>query len=856
MASSVYGLGAVFRWSASGANAALATTGRRVQTLEQRLHRVGRAAKGFHDAMGRVALLGTGAAFGFAVGLRQASKFEHQMSAVGAVTRATTAQLVHLRQSAIDVGMKGGFLPLEVAKAMEELGKADFNAAGTLQALPGVMSLARAEGVSLAKSTTLVSEALKSFQRKNEESGHVADVLSIAANRSTASVEDFGQALKYAAPNAILARKSFEEVTAALTVLASAGIKGSLGGTVVKNLMTRLGTLTKSRLKEIGGQRVVDSIIKEKDGSLKTLDQIAIGFMKRAQELFPKDSIKQTGFLSSVFGLRGVPGIPVMQLKNAEGEGFAELHDMMGGKNADGTWKSSGFAAENARRRMDNLTGDMIKLRSVASALNIQFMKSFEPTFRRLTQRTFQFGERLFDSARVIGRVDEETGQFVRNSRRTGGLAGVMQGFQRGLETAVERVAGGMKFIMEKFQQMDPRTANSIGRGLSVLTVGGPLMLGLLGIAKLTQIALGPLVSLFGVIRSVGVPGMLALGVLFAAFYSSVKNRQKLTGEDFGVAAMGTAVEWMERLKATWDAFSDGFSYSLEENRGRFDGWLVAFENVGSGINKAADIFLARKTDFNAPPATGWWALGNAIGNLVEILGKLAEISTQGWSNITGWAGHALTSGDRKRVELSKTEALWETYGRMQDMNEGIRKEAAGSGSYNLAQNFMKAPQSFRTTHGVLGPEMMEHLKKQVEEGNVSNLDGTPVNNVRSMIIPGVYEQILSELNSPRNGAFKMMKRVSLGQNKITLDDLVRADPGADGKVDYADIVAAAVKRLSGQVGPEKIEVTINAPVNVDGRKVGQALARHEIDLRDRSGKKTSPRARGEAETYGRAPGE
>ena len=54
-----------------------------------------------------------------------------------------------------------------------------------------------------------------------------------------------GEAMKFAAPMMSMAKISFNEATAAIGALANAGLKGTVAGTALRAMMTRLLNPTK-----------------------------------------------------------------------------------------------------------------------------------------------------------------------------------------------------------------------------------------------------------------------------------------------------------------------------------------------------------------------------------------------------------------------------------------------------------------------------------------------------------------------------------------------------------------------------------------------------------------------------------
>ena len=115
-----------------------------------------------------------------------------------------------------------------------------------LDGIEGVMNLAAASGEDLASVSDIVTDSLTAFGLSAAEAGHFADLLAAASANSNTNVAMLGEAFKYCAPVAGALGYEVEHVTAALGLMANAGIKGSAAGTALRTLMTNLAKPTKS----------------------------------------------------------------------------------------------------------------------------------------------------------------------------------------------------------------------------------------------------------------------------------------------------------------------------------------------------------------------------------------------------------------------------------------------------------------------------------------------------------------------------------------------------------------------------------------------------------------------------------
>lgn len=173
-----------------------------------------------------------------------ATQFEGALKEVQAVSGATDAQLQQLRETAKQAGLESGFSFTEAAQGLGELARATGDAETAIATLPPVLNLARAGGLEVAKAAEITTTTLTQFGLAAEEAGRVSDVLAQGANSSTASVEQLGNSLSYAAPLARQLGASLEDTVAIIAALADEGFRGERAGTALRNVFSALANPT------------------------------------------------------------------------------------------------------------------------------------------------------------------------------------------------------------------------------------------------------------------------------------------------------------------------------------------------------------------------------------------------------------------------------------------------------------------------------------------------------------------------------------------------------------------------------------------------------------------------------------
>ena len=231
---------------------------------------------------------------GVALAVRSFAQFESAMLRVKAVTGASEASFVALSEQAKKLGATTAFTAQEAAQGMGFLGQAGFSANEIMEAMPSVLDLAAAGQLELADAADITASVLRGFGKSASEASNVADILAKAASSSNTSVQEMGEGFKFVGPVASAMGVSIEETAALLGVLADAGLKGSLGGTGLRQALVKLGpeiiksggdvTATLKKL-DSEGIRAVTSAMKDLGARAGTAAIALANNTDRAEEL-------------------------------------------------------------------------------------------------------------------------------------------------------------------------------------------------------------------------------------------------------------------------------------------------------------------------------------------------------------------------------------------------------------------------------------------------------------------------------------------------------------------------------------------------------------------------------------------
>lgn len=311
-----------------------------------------------------------GAVLGVSIGMADTintyKDFEAAMSQVQAVSGSTSAELSKLTDKAKEMGATTKFTATESAEAFNYMAMAGWKTADMLDGIEGILSLAAASNEELATTSDIVTDALTAFKMKASESGHFADVLAAATSNANTTVSGMGETFKYAGTMAGTLGYSIEDVALATGLMANSAIKGTMAGTALNSIFTRLSTNTggaRDVLQELGIEFF------NANGSARDLSDV----MDELREATATYSDKQKSSLANtIAGMEAQKGL--LAILNASTEDYNKLADAV--NNADG-------AAQNMSETMlDNLQGSLTLLQSAVDGVKISFGQRISPYVR------------------------------------------------------------------------------------------------------------------------------------------------------------------------------------------------------------------------------------------------------------------------------------------------------------------------------------------------------------------------------------------------------------------------------------------------------------------------------------------
>lgn len=317
--------------------------------------------------------------FAFSVG----SDFESQMSTVASISGATGEELDRLSAKASEMGATTSFSATESAKALEYMAMAGWKTQDMENGLQGIVYLAQASGEELATVSDIVTDSMTAFGMSADQSEYFANVLAKTASNANTNVGMMGETFQYVAPLAGALGYSIEDMSAAIGLMANAGIKGSMSGTALRNIITNLATPTDDVAEAM---ETLGISLTNEDGTMKsfreTLDSMRAGFASLSE-------VEKAQYASTIAGQRGMSGL--LAIVNSSDEDFMKLTEAI--------HDCDGAAEEMSKIRLDNLAGDITLFKSALEGAGKKIYDEISVNLRGIVQD----GNKIIDSFNESG---------------------------------------------------------------------------------------------------------------------------------------------------------------------------------------------------------------------------------------------------------------------------------------------------------------------------------------------------------------------------------------------------------------------------------------------------------------------
>ncbi|MFB1050528.1 phage tail tape measure protein [Paraliobacillus sp. JSM ZJ581] len=266
-----------------------------------------------------------------------------------------------LSQAAKDAGASTRFSASESAEALNYLALAGYDTEQAIGALPGVLTLAAAGDMDLARASDLVTDSMAALGLEIADMDMYMDKMAKTSQKSNTDVQQLGEGILVAGATMKNAGQDLDTLNVMLGVLANRGIKGAEGGTKLRNIIMSLTSPTSAAAKELEslGISVTDS-----SGNIRDMNDIFTDLNKELDGLSEADKMNA---LSNIFNKQDLAGVNA--LLSGTGDEMNNLYKEL--ENADG-------AAQQMSDTMESgLAGSVRSLKSAYEGLQIVIGEQF-----------------------------------------------------------------------------------------------------------------------------------------------------------------------------------------------------------------------------------------------------------------------------------------------------------------------------------------------------------------------------------------------------------------------------------------------------------------------------------------------
>ncbi len=424
--------------------------------LVSSLGQVGSIVSSGMKVAGAAIAAATAAVGGFAASAINVGKeFDSSMSQVAATMGVSVDEIGELRDYALEMGRTTQFSATQAADALNYMALAGYDAETSMNMLPNVLNLAAAGGMELATASDMVTDAQSALGLSLEETSQLVDMMAQTASKSNTSVQQLGDAILTIGGTAQNLAGGTTELNAALGILADNGIKGSEGGTALRNVILSLSAPTDNAAAMLEKLGVTTT---DASGNLLSLDDI-MGQLNTSLE--GMGTAEKAEIISTIFNKTDIAAVNA--LLGTDAERWEELSYAI-----DSAWYTSeslnDSLTEVAGISFDKLQSNVESLGVSQETLNdiLALSGGNAENFKDMLLEAADAGTTEQDVLEALGgdlenlqtAFDETTGAAAQMAAtQMDNLAGDMTFFQSALEGAKIAISDKLTPSLRKFVQ-------------------------------------------------------------------------------------------------------------------------------------------------------------------------------------------------------------------------------------------------------------------------------------------------------------------------------------------------------------------------------------------------------------------
>ncbi|ECD1449755.1 phage tail tape measure protein [Salmonella enterica subsp. enterica serovar Javiana] len=343
-------------------------------------------------------------------------QYSQSLSDLQAITGATSAQMKLYDQAAQEMGRTTEYSASQAAEAIKLMASAKPELLSTSEGLSAAtksaLTLAQAAGTTLPDATRTLALSLNQFGAGAEQADRYINVLAAGAKFGSSEIVDTAAAIKNGGVAAAQAGVGFEQLNAAIQVLAAREIKGGEAGTALRNVILNL-----------------------EKGADKSLKPSVVGLSQALANLAGKNL--STAQAVKLFGVENITAASILVDNRSK---LDELTTALTGTQT---------AHEQAAIRVNNLNGDLMGLTSAFEGLILKVGQSGDGPLRSGVQTITEALNGLADNFNTVANVALYTLIPVIATKLTAGVRGNISAWREN-QVAVKAAAQAQADIARK----------------------------------------------------------------------------------------------------------------------------------------------------------------------------------------------------------------------------------------------------------------------------------------------------------------------------------------------------------------------------------------------------------------------
>ena len=320
------------------------------------------------------------------------AKFEYQMLYVKNLAQLSSTAYENLSNHIRRIARFSIHTTQQLAKLAVEMAKAGLSGDQIDRAIKPTANFAVANFIEPGEAARIAINTLNQFGMGIDRIKEVTGTLTYAVNKSTITISNFAESMKYLGPRAQLVGDTLQETSAIIAHLGNVGLRG---GRATRALATALVRLQRhSKAFEKIGVNLFDSKGK-RTGTFAFLTQLSTRLKQIGEATGLEDLHKDMKLVGTIFdSTMGAESLAAILSLYKSVIGDQKLFDLY-----EGISKSSVQQAQNVAKLTEALTnstwGNILKMQSAFQELAVAMGKQFAPAAIQLTQGLTRFMNNL-----------------------------------------------------------------------------------------------------------------------------------------------------------------------------------------------------------------------------------------------------------------------------------------------------------------------------------------------------------------------------------------------------------------------------------------------------------------------------